>query len=325
MCAVGAHGNAASPAAVSHPRCMSISKTLSGESSASLPHSLHWLPPSSSPRTVEGETASPPQVRYAAAGGGARAASGWRRNCAACGGVAGGSSASEPAPDELGRIWLHGVLIPCAAACHENEMPSSLAPHGEPMASELRRLHPIISWFSEGGRPREASGAAGLRPGLLPATASEWCTSGGLAGAVGSRCDAAVDRNRGCDLLAPFCPPIAAKKRPRVSDRRRAEMTSTASRAKKQRFAPKKKTANPFGGILLSIYQLSHFRTSFSVNFFEPGHSQTPIRTHLLYFSVFAVFRAAPVADAVACARYSVLPPAAHRVWVLINSIIASY
>ena len=216
--ALGAHGSPPSPPAVSHPRCMSISKTLSGESSASLPHSLHWLPPSSSPRTVEGETASPPQVRYAAVGRGALAASGRRRNCTAFGGVAGGFSASEVAPDALGRIWLHGVLIPCARACHENVMPSSLAPHGEPMTSELRRLHPVISWFSEGGRTREASGAAGLRPGLLATTGSEWCIPGGfLAGAVGCGSKPSIDRKSGCELLTPFCPPIAARKRPHVS------------------------------------------------------------------------------------------------------------
>ena len=237
MCAVGAQGNAASPAAVSRPRCMSISKTLSGESRASLPHSL--------------------QLRYAAAGGGARATSGWWRNCAACGGVAGGSSASEPAPDELGRMWLHGVLTPCAAARHENEMPSSLAPHGEPMASELRRFHPIISWFSEGGRPREASGAASLRPGLLPATASDWCISGGLAGAIGSRCDAAVDRNRGCDLLAPFCPPIAAKKGPRVKSEKTGGKDLEANTLSRQNATVRAKTKETANASLRSLKQLN--------------------------------------------------------------------
>jgi hypothetical protein len=90
-------------------------------------------------------------------------------------------------------------------------MPSSLAPHGEAMASELRRLHPIISWFSDCGSPRKASGLTDLRPELLRATiASERSILGGSARAAGTRCDAAVDRNRGSDSLASFCPPIAA-------------------------------------------------------------------------------------------------------------------
>ena len=188
--------------------------------------------PSASPSTVDGETSlSKPVARSPAAGGHALAAAGWRRKSAACGDMAGGSSASEAAPDEPGRrTSLQGGLIPASKRKNggENKMPSSLAPHGEAMASELRRLQLIISWFSDGGSPRKSSGLADLRPELLRATiASERSISGGSARAAGSRCDAAVDMNRGSDSLASFCPPIAPPAPGRLLNRGRRKGQGT--------------------------------------------------------------------------------------------------